>query len=114
MSSAMNDERTREPDDEQAERSHLPPSQLVHLLDLRLRILTEREAARDEETNRLHAENSDLRRELQDVRLETAIMKQQLESHVRWAKLSDGRLWTLICMTIVAFCLLPLWLALFT
>ena len=50
----------------------------------------------------LRNENTDLRRELGETRVELAVLRQQLQDHIKRADLADSRRWGLIILALGA------------
>jgi hypothetical protein len=80
--------------------------------EARLRVLVERDAARDRELTRLRQdldelrrENAGLRREATDARLERAVQKQRLQDHIAYTRRADDELWGLVYAFLTAVCL---------
>jgi hypothetical protein len=77
--------------------------ELIRELTVDLRVQEERLDSLQDEVNQRKAadekrreEIAELRRELAEDRQENAVLKQQLQDHVKHTELSDARRWTMI------------------
>lgn len=79
------------------------PNEHIRDLSLEVRAIRERETALRDHLDDLKArdekrekENAEIRRELTEVRQENAVLKQQLQDHVKHNELSDARRWAFV------------------
>lgn len=74
----------------------------VRELVTELRILTERDENRRQDVERLVARLDRKDQEVADLRQENALLRQQLDDHLKRAEVWAGRLWTLVTVLVGA------------